>query len=290
MSKSSVINLFYHPKMAYLNFDSESKSMFKCKPLYDNYLSKDSRFKLNAFNKLQKDSYLLAHTKDYANNILNQSNTFSESVEYQCSSLYSSIESSITTPEIIGVSPSAGFHHAMPDQGMGFCVFSGQVIASTLIYKNYKLSGSYIDLDAHYGNSIEDSRKMFPILNTYIPKLANINPTGKNSKYIQNFKDKLDILSKLIKTDKIHYIVYCHGADSIITDNMHAGKLTEYNWFKCTEIFCDWLYNLEKELNKSIPLSVSLFGGYRDNINEICELHYKDICLMLNHFKIKNKI
>ena len=61
-------------------------------------------------------------------------------------------------------SPTSGFHHARPEGGSGFCTFSGQVIASLKIYEEKKLVGAYLDLDGHYGNSIEDSRKLFPLL------------------------------------------------------------------------------------------------------------------------------
>lgn len=48
-------------------------------------------------------------------------------------------------------------------------VFSRQVIAAVKLYKELNVSGAWIDLDAHFGNNIEDSRYIVQSLNKAIP-------------------------------------------------------------------------------------------------------------------------
>lgn len=80
----------------------------------------------------------------------------------------------------------------------------------------------YLDLDAHYGNSIEDSRYFVTDLDKAIPIGGNINPDGKHKNYIDDLKHRLKILEKKILNDEIHYVVFAHGAD-VITPSTLLG-------------------------------------------------------------------
>src|SRR5690606_12251584 len=117
------------------------------------------------------------------------------------------------------------FHHATPDRGCGFCSFSGQVIASMKIYYEFGLSGAYLDLDGHYGNSISDSYDYVKDLDKAIPYGCNINPVDKGKRYIKDIKHRLKILEHKILNDEVHYVVFAHGADSHIDDDL-SGQLT----------------------------------------------------------------
>lgn len=240
------------------------------------------------FQPFKKEDFHIAHTKKYVNNMFSGkgncnsnsvpwSRNLVESLTYTNSSLYNAIKHSIENPDTVCFSPTSGFHHAQPNNGSGFCSFSGQVIASMKIYEEKGLVGCYFDLDGHYGNSIEDSRKFVKNLNKAIPKICNVNPLGKEEEYIEDLNWYLYTIGEMIKNNEIHYIVWCHGADSHKDDDL-GHQCSTKNWVKCSEIFYTWLKKLEQDLGREIPLTLALFGGYRkDSYDSVLNLHIKDL-------------
>lgn len=260
----------------------------------------------NDFEPFTKKDFLLAHTRKYVDNMFaGKGNCISnsvpwsrnliESLTYTNSSIYNSIKHSIENPDTVCFSPTSGFHHAQPNNGSGFCSFSGQVIASMKIYEEKGLVGCYFDLDGHYGNSIEDSRKFVKGLNKAIPKICNVNPMGKEEDYVNDLNWYLYTIGNLIRANKVHYIVWCHGADSHSDDDL-GHQCNTKNWVKCSEIFYSWLKRLENELGRHIPLTLALFGGYRkDSYDSVLNLHMKDLIrcsniLLGNNFKDNLKV
>jgi acetoin utilization deacetylase AcuC-like enzyme len=246
------------------------------------------------FNPFKQSDFYMAHSKEYVDafynglkplcesNGLEWSPQFVASVSYTNASLYNSICQSILEPKNIYVSPCCGFHHAVPYNGYGYCTFSGQVIASLKLYNQYKLAGAYIDLDAHDGNSIEDSRVFCKNLNNAIPIGFNINPKGKHKTYINNLAMALDTLEQALLTKQIHYVVYCHGADSHEDDDL-GFQLNTKEWLQCTKMVCDMMLRVNKQLNTHIPFTYCLFGGYReDDYTKVIDLHYKDVAYCFN--------
>ncbi|MBU2713175.1 hypothetical protein [Zooshikella harenae] len=283
-----------------IELSDESCSPLKPKLLLE-YIQKtglEGHFEINqSFSPFQNDDFLIAHTPEYVNGFfdgvkphancsgvlgINWSEKFASSVRYTNSSLYAAIRHSIVYPENICFSPTSGFHHAIPDSGALFCAFSGQVIASVKIYREFGLSGAYIDLDGHIGNSIEDSRDFVLELNEAVPKGLNINLTSKHEEYIENLKILLSLLKQEIVSGKIHYVVFCHGADSHEDDDI-GNQLTTDEWTLCSEIFYQWVKDIEEVTGKQLPVSLSLFGGYRaDDFNSVLSLHTSDLVTCLN--------
>jgi acetoin utilization deacetylase AcuC-like enzyme len=213
---------------------------------------------------------------------LKWSKQFLESLTYTNASLYNAIRQSILEPQQITFSNTSGFHRATPDRGCGFCSFSGQVIASMKIYKEFDLSGAYLDLDGHLGNSINDSYNFVKDLDNAIPYGCNINPIDNGLKYIADLKRRLKILASKIANDEVHYIVFAHGADSHLHDDL-GGQLTTSQWVECSKIVYEWIKQTEKKIRKSIPLTLTLFGGYRMNSFEsVLSLHTSDLVICLN--------
>jgi acetoin utilization deacetylase AcuC-like enzyme len=172
--RNKKIKIHYSPKQV-LAKDSGgnfSKSPLKPKRLIENFEAEGliGHFEIvEDFTPYTNKDFKTAHTKRYVNsffsgqkgcesNGLDWSTQFAESVRYTNASLHAAIKGSILEPEHVHFSPTSGFHHARPDGGSGFCTFSGQVIASIKILEEFGVSGAYLDLDGHFGNSIEDSR------------------------------------------------------------------------------------------------------------------------------------
>ncbi len=242
------VKIFYHPKLNYTH-DPAQKSFSESpqKPLkFIEYLKQHSLYKYvnftDRFLPFDKTDFYIAHQQKWVDNFfagagkLQRKNLlgiswnpgYAESTTYTNACLFHAIKQSIEKPEEICFAPVSGFHHANPKTGALFCAFSGQVIASYKIYQDFGLSGCYIDLDGHYGNSIDNSYHFVPDLDKAIPPgIGNINIESKHGQYIDELRVKLDDLKKLILQKKIHYVVFCHGADSHEWDDLGTQLSTE---------------------------------------------------------------
>ncbi len=292
---SKTIDLFFRDEMCLplSILRSRSKSPNKPQQLINHIRAKKLEGNFNFredFEPFEKEDFYIAHNKSYVDKyfvgdkdtvspiLIEWSEEMCKTVKWTNSSLYHSILNSIKNPKTITLSPVSGFHHAVPFQGYDFCSFSGQVIASSKIYEEYGLSGCYIDLDVHYGNSIEDSRKFVENLNRAIPKGFNINPMGHDGNtYIKSLSKSLEMLKTALLEKKIDYVVLCHGADSHKDDDLKVGCLTTEEWLLCSEM----VYSMIEEVNNiigNVPLILSLFGGYReDNYEFVLDLHLQSI-------------
>ena len=280
--------------------DNSSLSPQKPKMLLD-YLEKNNLLQYfeieNNFTPFNKEDFYIAHHEDYVNSFfsdelekryrrllgINWNKEFADTTRYTNASLYSAIHSSVKNPQNVCFSPTSGFHHAFPRKGGFYCSFSGQVIASMKIYEEFGLSGSYIDLDGHYGNSIDNSYSYVNNLDKAIPpQTGNINIQAKHQEYLDELEKKLQLLGRYIKDQKIHYLVFCHGADSHEWDDL-GHQLTTDEWIQCSEIFYNFILRLQKDIGKQIPLTLALFGGYRkDDYESVLSLHTADLVKCLN--------
>ena len=301
MKKSSRIKTFYADRMSLTNINENStQSPQKPKMLMD-FLEKNKlsqHFEIDdTFLPFDKEDFYIAHHEDYVNSFFSDelkkrykrllgitwNKEFAETTRYTNASLYSAIYSSIQNPQNVCFSPTSGFHHAFPKKGGFYCSFSGQVIASMKIYNEFGLSGCYIDLDGHYGNSIDNSYSYVNNLDKAIPpQIGNINIQGKHQEYLDELDKKLQLLGNYIREQKIHYLVFCHGADSHEWDDL-GYQLTTDEWIQCSEIFYSFILGLQKNLGSQIPLTLCLFGGYRkDDYESVLSLHTADLVQCLN--------
>ena len=297
MKKKQLIT-FYSEKMVPQEDNPRNTSLSPLKPkrLMD-YLEEQGLlhyFELRDFAPFEKEDFLLAHFPEYVHgffdgeyphhesNDLVWSEQFAETVKYTNASLYHAILHAVQHPEAVAFSPTAGFHHAMPVEGDAFCTFSGQVIASLKIYWEFGLRGAYLDLDSHFGNSIEDSRSFHPDVDKAIPPGCNINPLRTGEKYLQELREELKGLFEKIMEGAVDYVVFCHGADSHEWDDFGGNCSTE-QWLKCSHMVYRFVQKVEKAKGKPFPLALSLFGGYRrDDYNSVLSLHTADLVACLN--------
>lgn len=296
MNRNKNIKVFYNEKQVCKDNileNSYSKSPLKpmllMKYLQDNgfgdYLDIDGSFK-----PFRVADFRLAHHKSYVKNFFKgvgncRSNSIPwsqnlvESVTYTNASLYNAIKYAVDHPRTITFSPTSGFHHAGPSGGSGFCTFSGQVIAATKIYRDSGKRAAFLDLDGHFGNSIEDSRDFVQDLNESIP--FNINPRGQHAAYIQDLKESLAQLTSAFVEGAVDYVVWCHGADSHEWDQLGYQCSTE-EWLECSEIFYAWVASMERVYGIVVPVTLALFGGYRDDdYNSVLSLHSSDLQICL---------
>jgi len=293
------MRLYYRPEMVLKRDSHDNFSKSPLKPmLFVEFLREKALLEqfevVSDWPPFEPQDFLVAHTERYvhdffegkeplaSSNGLNWTEQFSDSVRYTNASLYHAIWGAVRSPDVVSFSPSSGFHHATPRAGSGFCTFSGQVIASVKLYRQQGLSGAYIDLDGHYGNSIEDSRPFVDDLEFAIPPGCNINPRGTNAAYLRDLRDKLKWLRGLLLAEKIHYVVYPHGTDSHEWDDL-GGQVTTEEWIAASRLVYTMVREVSQALAKPVPLILALFGGYRDDhYDSVLSLHAADAALCLS--------
>lgn len=297
--KSKRLHTFYNPKMSLHPEKVTGYTLTPAKPklMMDFLERKDlSEYFLidGDFPPLCREDFYIAHTKDMVDNFFDKGKTsrilniewspeYAESVRYENASLYHAIRHAVQHPDEVCFSPSAAFHHANPTRGALFCAFSGQVIASMKIFYEFGLCGAYIDLDGHYGNSIDNSRDFVKDIDYAIsPVCGNINIMASHEKYLEELRSNLSILRTEITEGRVHYVVFCHGADSHEWDEL-ASQLTTEEWVECSRIVYSFIKEIESQTQRQIPLILALFGGYRrDDYNSVLSLHTADLVTCLN--------
>jgi len=300
-SRSPQITTFYSDSMSPPRDGWNSESLSPLKPhFFMEYLHEIGLAQYLAivgdFGRYTPRDFLAAASPEYVraffspssdpelamSNGLPRSRELVHSVCHTAKSLHSAVLHACNNPHDITLSPSSGFHHATYKSGSGFCTFNAPVAAALDIYRKLGMSGAYIDLDAHFGNGIEDSREHIPDLDRAIPQGCNINPQGKGSAYLTDLQLKLGSLRQKILDRRVHYVVFCHGADSHIDDDLGAGVLTTSEWLESAKIFYTWVKELDRIREECLPLAMALYGGYqRKDYRRVLELHAADLAICL---------
>ena len=238
------------------------------------------------FAPVSRQDLLLAHKPEYVDAFLDgkqplcESNglvwspAFRDSVLLTNGCLLAAVTAACDSPAQVTMAPVSGFHHARPNGGSGFCTFSGQVIAGLKLYREQGLRGAWIDLDGHFGNSIEDSRAFAPDLNNAIPRGLNVNPEGNHEAYLADLVRGLQKVEEAVALGAIDYVAVAHGADSHEWDQL-GRQCTTAEWLQASERVYQMLARARRA--RDVAVTLALFGGYRDDHPEsVLGLHAMD--------------
>ncbi len=293
------ILIFYNQYMDYMGGRGLNYSRSPEKPgLLMKYLQREGLMKYfrveEGFAPFEKEDFYIAHTRKMVDNFFDKGKTsrilgikwtpqYALSVRYTNASFYHALRHAVINPSTPCFSGVSGFHHATPTRGALFCAFSGQVIASMKIYREFGLCGAYIDLDGHHGNSIDNSRDFVPDIDKAIsPECGNINISLSHGSYIAELEKQLSLLAVEILNNRVHYVVFAHGADSHQDDDLGSQLSTE-EWLKCSEMVYGMIHDVETMRGRCIPLAMVAFGGYRsDHFDSVLALHAADLVCCLN--------
>ena len=179
----------------------------------------------------------------------------------------------------ISMNIAGGTHHAFYDHGEAFCMLNDQAIAANyLINKGLSKRILIIDLDVHQGNG---TASLFRSNN----KVYTLSFHGKNNYPFRKEKSDLDIefndntkdmeylkvltitIPKVIDEFNPDFIFYLSGVDVLENDKLGRLSLT-INGCKERDRFI-----LEICKKKSIPVQVSMGGGYSVVLKNIIEAH-----------------
>ncbi|MEC7186438.1 MAG: histone deacetylase [Bacteroidota bacterium] len=179
----------------------------------------------------------------------------------------------------ISMNIAGGTHHAFYDRGEAFCMLNDQAIAANYILDNGLAKKILIiDLDVHQGNG---TASIFKNNNS----VFTLSFHGKNNYPFRKEKSDLDIeledntndeiyLNLLMETipeilDKTEpdFIFYLSGVDVLKNDKL--GRLS-MSIEGCKERD---KYIIETCYNNSIPIQISMGGGYSSILKDIIEAH-----------------
>jgi acetoin utilization deacetylase AcuC-like enzyme len=153
------------------------------------------------------------------------------------------------------------------------------VVAALAVYREQGVRCAWVDLDGHFGNSIQDSREFAPDLDRAIP--LNINPGGRGEAYLGDLVKKLEWLEQCLLFGHVDYVCFAHGADSHEWDDLR-GQLSTEQWLRAAECVYLAVYRASCRLGRPVPVVMSLFGGYReDDLASVLELHLADLAVSL---------
>ena len=179
----------------------------------------------------------------------------------------------------ISMNIAGGTHHAFYDRGEAFCMLNDQAIAANYIIQEGLFKKILIiDLDVHQGNGTAS------LFNSN-PNVYTLSFHGKKNYPFRKEKSDLDIefddntddkeylkvlketIPKVIDKFEPEFIFYLSGVDVLENDKLGRLSLT-IDGCKERDRFI-----LETCKNNSIPLQVSMGGGYSIVLKNIIEAH-----------------
>lgn len=185
---------------------------------------------------------------------------------------------------------AGGTHHAFTGHGEAFCLLNDQAIAAQYLLDHQLASKILIiDLDVHQGNGtaeiFRNNSNVFTFSvhgKTNYPFKKEISDLDIALEDGTNDSTFLSIIKKtipqLIEQQKPDFIFYLAGVDILETDKL--GKLS------CTIEGCKKRDEIVFENCKrySIPIQVSMGGGYSPNIKTIVDAHTNTFRVAKNIF------
>ena len=179
----------------------------------------------------------------------------------------------------VSMNIAGGTHHAFYDRGEAFCMLNDQAIAANyIIQEGIFKKILIIDLDVHQGNGTA-------CLFNSNPNVYTLSFHGKKNYPFRKEKSDLDVefddntidneylkvlketIPKVIDQFEPEFIFYLSGVD--VLDNDKLGRLSlTINGCKERDKFI-----LETCKNNSIPVQVSMGGGYSIVLKDIIEAH-----------------
>jgi len=183
----------------------------------------------------------------------------------------------------VAVNVGGGFHHAYPDHGEGFCVLNDFAVAIRRLQKDGSIERAMtVDCDVHQGNGTAaifgGDHSVFTLSihqeNNYpYPKPPssldiNLADGAGDEEYLRELAGGLDRALAEFTPDLIFYVA---GADPYRDDQLGGLKLSLEGLEKRDRLV------FEKARAVSIPVAVTLAGGYARRLEDTIQIHSNTI-------------
>lgn len=179
----------------------------------------------------------------------------------------------------ISMNIAGGTHHAFYDRGEGFCMLNDQAIAANYLIKNKILKKILIiDLDVHQGNGTASlfnsnsdvytlsfhGKKNYPFRKEKSDLDVEFDDKTDDNTYLETLKR---IIPRIIDKHRPEFIFYLSGVDVLENDKLGRLSLSLEGCKKRDK------YILELSKKNSIPIQISMGGGYSETLKNIIEAH-----------------
>ncbi|PFH11311.1 acetoin utilization deacetylase AcuC-like enzyme [Collimonas sp. PA-H2] len=194
-------------------------------------------------------------------------------------------------PEPVAVNLAGGTHHAFADQGAGFCVFNDAAIAARLMQAERRVQRVVIvDLDVHQGNGTASILARDDSIFTLSLHGAHNYPFSKEQSDLdvaledgtgdEAYLDALQgALATMLARFSPQLIIFLAGADPHEGDRLGRLKLSFDGLARRDAMV------LETAGRLSIPVAISMAGGYGKNIQDTVAVHLQTIALAASFAK-----
>ena len=179
----------------------------------------------------------------------------------------------------VALNVAGGTHHSFADRGEGFCVFNDIAIAINELLATGEITRALVvDLDVHQGNGTAKIFEYEPRVFTFSMHGARNYPTRKEKSdldiglpdatgdavYLDTLAGHLPGLLDGVRPDVVFYL---SGVDVLETDKLGRLALTLQG---CKERD---RYVLQCCYDRSLPVAISMGGGYSERLATIIEAH-----------------
>ena len=193
----------------------------------------------------------------------------------------------------IACNTAGGSHHAIYDEGAGFCVFNDVAVAAKyLLNRGLANKILIVDLDVHQGNGNSEIFKNENNVFTFsMHTKVNYPPIKSKSdldiELEQNMEDDeyLDILKKnliFLNDFNFDFVFYIAGVDIHLDDRLGKLCITDKGINKRDEMV------IRNFFTRRVPICGVLGGGYNKDFKKLIELHaslHKNCAKYLNDKK-----
>ena len=288
-----MLKIAYNQNYIYPLEENHRFPMIKYELIPEQLIRESTCSENNFFNpeKVDDDIVLLTHQKEYFERFksLDLSKKEIREIGFPLSKELVDRELQIADGTIKGVHYSidhgismniaGGTHHAFYDRGEAFCMLNDQAIAANyLIEKGLSKRILIIDLDVHQGNGTASlfrsnhnvftlsfhGKKNYPFRKEKSDLDIEFDDNTNDEKYLKILRETIPKIMDEFKPD---FIFYLSGVDVLENDKLGRLSLT-INGCKERD-----RYILDMCKKNSIPVQISMGGGYSVVLKNIIEAH-----------------
>jgi len=195
----------------------------------------------------------------------------------------------------ISVNLAGGTHHAMSDAGEGYCVFNDAAVTIRTLQREKVIQRAcVIDLDVHQGNGTAQiladdptaftlslhGVKNFPMRKSPSDLDIDLEDGTTDHDYMVALREALQQLNRQEPYD---LAIYLAGADPYEGDRLGRLSLSKRGLAERDQMVMQWC------LDRQLPLTITMAGGYAPDVNEIVEIHGTTTQLASKHAKLARR-
>ena len=280
--------IYHHPLPEGHKFPMEKYSLLPEQLIYEGTIGESSLF---APDSVSEEDLLRVHDSEYWKRLLNLQLTPSEQrrsgfphseqlIERERCIMQGTLQAALFALKYgAAANIAGGTHHAYSNRAEGFCLLNDMAIAARyLIHHRLAKRVLFVDLDVHQGNGSAEIFRDDPAVFTF-------SMHGRDNYPMHKEKSDLDVelpkgtsdeaylkllrhhLPRIVDNFKPDFVFYQCGVDVLASDKLgHLGLTIQ----GCRERDSEVISTCHKN---SLPLALSMGGGYSKRIADIIEAH-----------------